>query len=168
MVEDYLQTQFTFPTGVWDAGNPFRVQRCTLGPLLCCAGTEDTMACAASPPILILNVGHDPTLVRTRSLLLQTAGYLVDSSCSTDDAVRRFCSGDFDLVVLCRSIPEEERRRLLHAIRDCGSSIPVIVVAAAAGPLGSDRLVDLTVSRHPVTFLAAVHDLLDRDRFRWK
>jgi DNA-binding NarL/FixJ family response regulator len=47
------------------------------------------------------------------------------------EAVDRFGSYDFDLVILCRSIPARDRERLTCLIRASGSSVPVIAVAEA-------------------------------------
>ena len=59
---------------------------------------------------IVLSIGFDPSLLETRSLVLQSAGYMVESASSLKEAVNRFQSGDFDLVLLCRSVPRKDRR----------------------------------------------------------
>ena len=44
-----------------------------------------------------LAVGLDPSLLRTRSQVLQSAGYIVVSASSVKEAVDYFQAGDFDL-----------------------------------------------------------------------
>ena len=78
---------------------------------------------------LILSFGLDPELLRARNLLLQSEGYTVVSASSLKEAVDRFLAGDFDLVLLCQSIPPKERDRLTSLIRASGSRIPVVSVA---------------------------------------
>ena len=55
----------------------------------------------------ILAVGRDPELLETRSYILRSAGYTVDSVTTTDQASRLLQNGNFDLVLFvsfnCRS-----------------------------------------------------------------
>jgi len=67
--------------------------------------------------VVVLAVGFDSSLMRTRSLLLQSAGYIVESASSLKDAVARLHAGDFDLVLLCHSIPMKDRDHLTCLIR---------------------------------------------------
>lgn len=111
---------------------------------------------------LILSVGYDPVLLGTRRLLLQSAGYIVESSGSVENAIYRFRTGDFDLVVLCHSMPEQERRRLLHLIRDYGSATPVIFISSAEP--SPDGFSDLSIENHPAALLDAVRAMLLRKK----
>jgi len=56
----------------------------------------------------ILAVGQDNLLLNTRSSILRTAGYVVESVMSLTQALNQFLTGDFDLVLLCHSIPLQE------------------------------------------------------------
>ena len=60
------------------------------------------------PVSLILNVGQDPSLLETRSALLRAAGYIVESVLSIRESISHFQAGDFDLVVLCHTIPQKD------------------------------------------------------------
>jgi CheY-like chemotaxis protein len=116
---------------------------------------------------LILNVGRDPVLLNTRRLLLESAGYLVESACSTKDAINQFRSGDLDLVVLCHSVPEEERDYFIGLIRDYGSLIPVIFVAANSQPYSRDGFADLSTGSEPANLLRGVNNVLQHNRHGW-
>jgi CheY-like chemotaxis protein len=83
--------------------------------------------------VVILAVGFDPSLMRTRSLVLQSAGYIVESASSLKEAVTRFRGGDFDLVLLCHSIPMKDRDQLTCLIRATGSLTPVVSIARNLG-----------------------------------
>lgn len=113
--------------------------------------------------IVILSVSHDPTLLSTRHMLLQSAGYIVESASSVERAIRSLRNGDFDLVVLCHSLPEEERARLMRGIRARGSSTPVVFVAAGSGP-DRDRLASVSSGSTPVELLHSVEAALQQER----
>ena len=55
---------------------------------------------------VVLAVGFDSSLMRTRSLVLQSAGHR-RVSIIAQGGVARFQTGDFDLILLCHSIPLE-------------------------------------------------------------
>lgn len=83
------------------------------------------------PSTVILNIGNDSALLHTRALLLGSAGYIITSTSSIREAIEWFQTGDFDLVVLCHSLSEQEREHLIRVIRKGGSAIPVLFVTAA-------------------------------------
>jgi CheY-like chemotaxis protein len=85
------------------------------------------------PLTLVLAVGLDPSLLATRTLVLESAGYTVASASSVKEGVDRLQAGDFDLVILCRSIPAKERERLSCLIRASGSHIPIVSTAGTQG-----------------------------------
>ena len=82
--------------------------------------------------VLILAVGQDPTVLSTRCSILRSAGYLVRASSSVAEAVDLCEDLDLDLVLLCHSIPVQDRDRLTRVIRSTGSRIPIYTVASAA------------------------------------
>src|SRR5690349_16685847 len=101
---------------------------------------------------LILSVGSDPQLLGTRELLLQSAGYAVVSARSVKEAVDRFLGGDFDLVLLCHSLSETERKRVVYLIRASGSFTPVVAIAEYTGQ--NDGLASATIESDPEQLLA--------------
>lgn len=113
------------------------------------------------PLTLVLSVGMDSALLGVRKLLLQSAGYTVVSAVSISAAVERFLASDFDLVILCYSIPARDRDRLTCLIRASGSLTPVISVAGVEqNPLGSDNFASATVESQPLKLLAGIKDVL--------
>jgi CheY-like chemotaxis protein len=85
------------------------------------------------PLRVVLTVGFDQSLLRPRTLVLQCAGYHVESASSLKDAVDRFQSGDFDLVLLCHSVPRKDRYRLTSFLRSSGSRTPIVSFAGTLG-----------------------------------
>jgi DNA-binding NtrC family response regulator len=110
------------------------------------------------PHIVTLSVGRDPLLLQTRSQVLRSDGYTVSSTLSAEQALQQFKAGDFDIVILCHSIPARERERLADAIHGHSPNTPVVVVAA--GFSGKDRAVDAVIENEPATLLQELPRLL--------
>jgi CheY-like chemotaxis protein len=103
------------------------------------------------PQIIILAVGKDSVLLETRSRVLRSDGYTVICTLSLQQALALFIAGDFDLVVLCHSIPTRQRETLAHAFHDHSPSTPVVLVSA--GPTFNDSCVDATIESEPKQLL---------------
>jgi DNA-binding response OmpR family regulator len=84
--------------------------------------------------IVILNLGHDLSLLSTRHMVLQSAGYLVESTSSIARALKSLHEGGFGLVVVCHSLSDGERTYLKENIRQTGSAMPMIFLSAANAP----------------------------------
>jgi DNA-binding response OmpR family regulator len=118
------------------------------------------------PTIVILAVGSDQLLLGTQRLILQSAGYCVVSALSVIEAINRFLSGDFDLVILGHSIPTKDRDRLTSVIRESGSLIPIVLIA---GPHHQgDSFADTTIESDPKTLLVEIKEILGKTaKNRW-
>jgi len=111
-----------------------------------------------------LNVGKDQVLLKTRSLLLRSAGYDVESAFSIEDAIHRLRTTSIDLVLLCHSIPAEERQGMIRLIRDNAPSTPIVFVSAYVA--SADESADLSIDRGPDGLLSALHELLSKKGHR--
>jgi CheY-like chemotaxis protein len=107
---------------------------------------------------IVLSVGFDPSLLMTRGLVLESAGYLVESASTLKGAADRFQSGDFDLVLLCHSVPRKDRDRLTSLIRSSGSRTPIVSIAGNLGEC--DAFATATLEDGPNNFLAGIKDVL--------
>lgn len=116
------------------------------------------------PYVIILAVGYDPLVLETRSRVLQSAGYLVTSVLSSKQAIAQFLEGDFDLVVLCHSIPEKERQRLVSVIREHSSRTPIIFISSGLGQ--RDPSADVTIESDPKDLLSGLRAVLHEYRER--
>jgi DNA-binding NtrC family response regulator len=112
------------------------------------------------PHIVTLSVGRDPLLLQTRGQVLRSDGYMVSSTLSADQALQQFVAGDFDIVILCHSIPVREREKLAEAIHGHSANTPVVVVAAGYG--GKDGAADAVIDNEPATLLQELPKLLRR------
>ena len=102
----------------------------------------------------ILAVGLDRMVLSSRCSVLRSAGYLVRSASSIDEAIDGL-DRDFDLVLLCHSIPVQDRDRLINAIRSTHSQIPIYLVAPASNNYQAG-LVDGILSSRPEALLKAL------------
>jgi DNA-binding response OmpR family regulator len=109
---------------------------------------------------VVLAVGFDLSLMRTRTLVLQSAGYIVESASSLKEAAARFQAGDFDLVLLCHTIPMKDRDHLTCLIRATGSLTPVVSITRNLG--ACDAFVNATLDDDPNKFLAGIEEELGK------
>lgn len=120
------------------------------------------------PVIVILSVGLNPVLLETRKVVLGAAGYIVESAMSVGGAGARFAGGDFDLVLLCRSLPAEDRELLAGLVRTSGSTIPVVTVGRGRGPSVATRdgakVGELTIEGGMKELLGAVEKIIGKRR----
>ena len=80
-------------------------------------------------PTLILSAGRDLNLLKKRNAALIAAGYTVVTAMNSPEVVNKLFAGDFDLVVLCHTIGEQQQQRLAHIIKDYTPSTPVIILS---------------------------------------
>ncbi|WP_058187894.1 response regulator [Terracidiphilus gabretensis] len=110
------------------------------------------------PQTLVLSVGSDPTILGTRNLILRSAGYIVVSAKSIQEAVHLFQESDFDLIILCHTLPQEDCEDLIRFIRASGSRIAVASVSG--GLVEYDAFAEMILEKEPAAFLAGIGDLL--------
>jgi DNA-binding response OmpR family regulator len=72
---------------------------------------------ARQPKARILSVSCDETLLRTRHMLLEGAGYEVVSALGYEAGLGECNKGLFDLFVLGHSIPQSEKEKMVEAFR---------------------------------------------------
>ena len=106
------------------------------------------------PRNAILSAGRDRPLLFTRNRLLEEAGYIVTATSTAAETVEKFFAGDFDLVILCHSIPLEERERIATLVSMHSPSTPVIALADL--PSRRFNFGDLTVDSDASTLLDSV------------
>jgi len=107
-------------------------------------------------------VGRDRVLVETRSQVLRTAGYIVVPAFTPRQAVDEFVRGDFDLVLLCHSIPGDARERLVSVIREHTSRTPIVSVASFDGQF--DGFADATIGNDPNLLIDSLREVLHRGK----
>ena len=109
----------------------------------------------------ILSIAYDLSLLRTRQVLLEQAGFEVVSTTDLNHALKSLEARDarFDLVILGHSIPREEKKDLIARIQQC-CDIPILALLRPNEPPvdGAGRSVE---SMDAKLFLEAVGQLID-------
>ena len=111
---------------------------------------------------LLLSVGRDPLLMRTRTALLAEAGYSVMPSFTSRDAFQIFISSAIDLVILCHTIPQEEKSKLIVSMKERNKKTPIVCIHVDGEADG--KLVDAYVHSldGPEALLSCVAEVLDK------
>ena len=65
----------------------------------------------------ILVYGNEPILVKTRGLILEKAGYKVLASTAFAGAMLTLMTEQVDVLLLCQSLADEDRRGILETAR---------------------------------------------------
>jgi DNA-binding response OmpR family regulator len=116
------------------------------------------------PQYLLLSVGLelDPLLMRTRTAILGEAGYSVMPSFTSRDAFQIFISRDIDLVILCHTIPQEEKSKLIDSMKERHKKTPIVCIQVDGATDG--KLVDAYVHSldGPEVLLSCVAKVLDK------
>lgn len=77
----------------------------------------------------ILSVGYDRSLMKSRSLLLRSAGYSVEEAYSRHQALARVRSDAIDVLLICHTVPDNEKRALISAVRKQRLLIPILYIS---------------------------------------
>ncbi len=92
-------------------------------------------------PYVLLSVGAQPEILRLRNEVLRHAGYHVHAETSVYEAMHWFLRSDFDLAILCHTIPEAEKVKFLTAVKRAAPSTPVIIVRGSEAGTQADASV---------------------------
>ena len=111
-------------------------------------------------PHSLLLFGHDIELLRIRRLVLKTDGYEVFMSASLDVVERLLKAGEVDILVLCHSLTEDQRRRALNQIASKLSIAKALVLVVGPQAHREALHANHDVQEGPVRLLAAVESLV--------
>jgi DNA-binding response OmpR family regulator len=108
----------------------------------------------------ILVYGNDAMLVRTRSLILEKADYRVFAAQAFPNAMLMLMNHQIDIIVLCQSLKDEERRGILETARALQPEIKCAVVdfEGREAPIEGVALIEGLVG--PSTLLNTIGSIL--------
>lgn len=106
--------------------------------------------------ITILCAGRDVHVMEARSKALTAAGFNVVCS-HGDEFMEKLFEGNFDAIILCHSLREEERRRLAGIIKSYHQATPVVVVSDLQGR--KFQYGTRTVWNYPEEIIASLREL---------
>ena len=115
---------------------------------------------------MLIAIGWTRPGIDARSHILSDAGYAVIPVFTSWDAYQLFLSRDIDLVILCHTVPGEERRKLIASIKKRNQRTPILCVHANGE--AEDNLVDAYVHSldGPAALISWVARLLENPRGR--
>ena len=82
----------------------------------------------------ILNISSDPMLLKTRSLVLQSAGYQPVPARTLGDVVQGCKQNDIAAIVVCHAIHAADKERLMLAAWSCCHPTTPIISLYLASP----------------------------------
>jgi len=103
----------------------------------------------------ILSVGDDSILLYSRRLILETAGYAVESARGNLATVEQALLRDFDLILLCHSITEDAVHHIVEASTRIAPQTPLLQISPLDNPFKNPAHPAL-VSADPAALLCAV------------
>jgi hypothetical protein len=112
--------------------------------------TSNLFLCHVSPEPRLLMCGQDEFLLRTRRMVLEHAGYAVDTVTTTQEARKRFEKGhSYRLLIICCTVPPDARGILR-------------VVASEAGVL-THQLERLVHPAELISDVASIFEITERN-----
>lgn len=103
----------------------------------------------------ILSIGNDTILLYSRRLVLETAGYSVESARGVLPAIEQILQRRFDLILLCHSIAEEVVGRIVEASTRIAPQTPLLQISPLDNPFTKQAHPAL-VSADPAALLSAI------------
>jgi len=103
----------------------------------------------------VLSVGLDRGLMTSRSLLLRTSGYAVHEALSRLQALTMVHSDLIDVLLICHTVPENEKQTLVSAVRKQRLLIPILCISESEFP-GPSSDGCTVISNMPAELLAAI------------
>jgi CheY-like chemotaxis protein len=109
----------------------------------------------------ILNFGHDRTLLSTRGQVLSQDGFEVVSVTDSGQAIGALIAQRVDLLVLCHTLLEPERQRILSIARTSGQETKALVLLTpSSGLIPADSPTSVCSIDGPRSLLATIHELI--------
>ncbi len=118
---------------------------------------------SASSPLRILIVDDEPPIRRFLRTSLVAQGYLVIEAEDGEAALEILRRDPIDVVVLDLGLPKISGFDVIKALRDAGSSVPIIVLSSRSDEVGKVKALDLGADDY-VTKPFGVDDVLARIR----
>jgi hypothetical protein len=85
----------------------------------------------------ILSIGEDAILLYSRRLILEMAGYSVESAIGNIATIEQILLRSFDLVLLCHSLAEDVVSNIVEASAQIAPQTPLLRISPLDSPLGN-------------------------------
>ena len=111
----------------------------------------------------ILSIGDDALLMYSRRLILEMAGYSVESARGDLATIEQTLPRRFDLVLLCHSLAEDVINRIVEASTRIAPQTPLLQISSLDNPF-ENRAHPTLVPADPAALLSAVAGQLANPR----
>jgi hypothetical protein len=109
----------------------------------------------------VLIIGRDGTLLRTRGLLIEQAGYRFSTALDVA-SLTESASEDVALAILCHTLSPDEKRSAIQAVRDKSPRAMILHLRTLDSRDELPEHASSTVMDGPHELLTATHDLICR------
>ena len=113
----------------------------------------------------LLSVGFEYGLLIPRNRILENAGHKVVEATTETEALQHLQRSEFDLIILCYSIPDKEREELAQRMRSYNASTPIVAIARRSQQ-AEYHFADATVRNDRLALLTGIASLLQTGRRR--
>ena len=108
----------------------------------------------------VLSISYDSSLLTTRQMLLEQAGYTVTSALGFEEAMERCHSSQYDIVLIGHSIPRTEKSTLAAILRQhCDA--PILSIRMQGDPPLAEADYSVQADEGPTILLAGVRAILE-------
>ena len=108
--------------------------------------------------MVVLAVGLDESFLESQLSDCQSTNFCIRSVGSIREAIVHLREGDFDLVLLGRSIPSDSKERLTFLIRASGSRVPVVCLVDYS--CGNDNFEDPAINDESIKILDGIKEMV--------
>lgn len=112
-------------------------------------------------PAKVLIIGHDDTLLHTRGLLIEHAGYRLSTALDVASLKESDCK-DVAVAILCHTLSPDEKRSAIQTIRSASPRAMILHLRTLEIRDELPEHASNTVMDGPQELLSATHDLIRR------
>lgn len=112
--------------------------------------------------LTVFQTGEERLLLETRRRVLEKLCLAVVTAMSAEEALAQVPELQFDLAILCHSLPVDRRRQIAAALRKLNPAAPILLVGRGPGGLAidEDAAIDAVVDPHPERLTQTLSRLL--------
>jgi hypothetical protein len=118
--------------------------------------SSEALPSVAMSTTRVVAFGYDRLLVGLRSRVLRMSGYEVEETFTMADASESAQSDLSDALVICHTVPKEEKEQLVSAVRRTRKLMPILCVRAHQHDLPPSD--SASVENSPVAMLDSVRE----------
>ncbi len=112
-------------------------------------------------PKRILSISYDESLLTTRHMILQEAGFRVTSVLGFLDAIGACEKEPFDLIIVGHSIPGSDKKALLEKLKETCPQSPVLGLRRVGQPAMEGMDCTIEAEEGPATLIAMVQKAVE-------